>query len=252
MSLPELLSLGGGDAAFCWACAFAPGPGTGPLQVKQRPLEGHHNVLQPNPAKPHPIISGIVDFFTLAILLGTMVALVSAVLQKPLKTSLLLLLLCGSILLTATYHFCISRRVLWLSPGELFAGRRVVQTHKEWVNPMHANRTAFFIVGIVCLVLMGSAWDGLSQGQVYPIGTVLLRGMLLSVSLGGIVAAGRGVLWAGVLTALYFAISALQHANHSPREVSVFFTIVAALVTSTVYAYSKRRALAVARREAKL
>lgn len=222
------------------------------MQQNGKPLEGHHAVPQPHPAKPHPIISGIVDFYTLAILLGTIVALVSAVLQRPLRTSLLLLLLCGSTLLTATYHLSISRRVLWLSPGELFVGRRVVQTHKECVNPMHANRAAFFIVGIVCLVLMGNSWDGLSQGQVYPIGTVLLRGMLLAVSLSGIIAAGRGVPWAGLLTALYFAISALQHANHSPREVSVFFAIVAVLVTCTMYAYSKRMAFVVARHEAKL
>lgn len=39
---PGTLDFGGGDAAFCWPGACAPGPGDGPLQVNQRPLGAGH------------------------------------------------------------------------------------------------------------------------------------------------------------------------------------------------------------------
>lgn len=77
------------------------------------------------PSKPHPFVAGIADFYFLGLVLGTVLAIVLSGLNKIFPIVGVLFLFLTVIIAPIIYHRKLAKKTLWLSPGELFAGKVV-------------------------------------------------------------------------------------------------------------------------------
>lgn len=139
------------------------------------------------------LLSGVADFYFLALGIGVVAALDVAVTGRPIPTAaafaIPLLALVGAV----AYHVRVAKRTPWLSPGEQMHGRRVADGAKHWTNPWERNRWALFAANFVALVLLGNTWDGLAEGTLVTMPQVVVKTLYVVLVALGLIALGRGL-----------------------------------------------------------
>lgn len=163
---------------------------------------------------------------------------------KPIPEWGLLPLLPGGLLLVVLWHSTLCRRTARMSPGELFAGKIVVDGQKVWANPFARNRWLLFTVGLLMLVVRSNTWDALSAGAVYSLSKLLGALAYLAITVAGLVSMGRGTLWPALLIAAQslFAIMSYGEAEEPTAAVARSILVIeTALVLGTALAYAITR-----------
>lgn len=197
-------------------------------------------------SKPHPFIAGVFDFYILSTLINTVLALISSISGKTYSSDIatigfiVLFVIC--LLTVILYHRKVTKRVLWLSPGEQMAGRTIADGEKVWINPYYCNRWALFIIMMISVIIMGNEWDGISSGYTYPIGTAIGKSISLTLQAYGLMLMGRGKLKGALfLIAIYTIgfVSAFIYmgANAYFKYIFISFGILLALYSIVVISY---------------
>ena len=144
--------------------------------------------------KPHPFVAGIADFYILSFLVGSLIALFCMIVGQPMPLIMLLYIPIAVVLIIVYYRF-LSKNIMWLSPGEMMAGRIVQGAGKAWTNPYGSNRFFMFFTILLTLALLSNSWDGLSRGRIYSATEWLILTLSLAALSLGYTAAGRNKGW---------------------------------------------------------
>lgn len=141
------------------------------------------------------------------------------------------------------YHVFLSKKTLWLSPGEQLAGRVIRSGEKQWVNPYGCNRWALFLVILVTISTAGNAWNWMLGGTIpsfhRTFGTVI---QITLLSLGA-VWMGKGRLWGAWFPFVLFGLGAVIPTWDSDLETisnpaKTVFGLIAAVNGLVAVAYS--------------
>jgi hypothetical protein len=111
----------------------------------------------------YPFIAGIYDFYFTSLLLGAIVALGVSIVQASINLIISLTILLLSLIIPIVYHVFLAKKSQWLSPGELLTGRIIQNNQKLWTNPYGYNRWTLFLIILLTLLVLGNAWDRLSE-----------------------------------------------------------------------------------------
>lgn len=150
----------------------------------------------PNMSKPHGIFAGFCDFCLLTTVLNGVFMLVSFFAGRIFNLSsyyitniFLLLVVIGSVI---AYHSRIADRVVWLTPGELIAGRDRLDNQKAWKNPYGTNRWGLFLITILSLIAAGSLFQGGGFTMVHSLSDLVGRFLVLFAVISGSIMIGKG------------------------------------------------------------
>jgi len=164
-----------------------------------------------NKSKPHHYIAGIVDFYIASFFINSLLGLIGLIFNMLIPLLVLWGCIPVLILFLIFYYRIICKKINWLSPGEIIAGRIINDRYKEWVNPYGINRFFLFFTIIFTLVIFGNSWDGLSRGEIYYFNewfTLTVSLLLLTI---GYVGAGKNKNWwiiPVLLPIVYFTMGA--------------------------------------------
>ncbi|MBB6218001.1 hypothetical protein HNQ80_004138 [Anaerosolibacter carboniphilus] len=190
-------------------------------KVVQENSESIHN------SKPHPFYAGVCDWYIVATIYAAIIALIESVKGSSLFESALTTFIMAIttniliIVLVIFYHKIISKRVLWLSPGEKIAGKFIISGEKVWKNPYSLNRWGLFFFSILTLIVLGNNFDGISNGYQYTLARLI--GMYISTFLQimGLILIGQGQLKASFIFIGIHVLSifvGFQLSNYSEYE----------------------------------
>jgi hypothetical protein len=142
------------------------------------------------------------------------------------------------------YHRYWSDRVTFLTPGERFAGRWVVDGRKVWLNPYTKSRVFLFaIVAWTLFVNLPNASTAAGDSQIERIGSGV-------VVVACLVALGQGYSWAALGAAAYRLWFVFKHspalADLTVGKFLATYTVsllMAIVCLMTAYAYRSRGSL---------
>ncbi len=163
----------------------------------------------------YPFIAGFYDFYFVSLLLGAIVALGVSIVQIPISIIIALIILSLSLLTSIVYHALLTKHFQYLSPGEIIVGRKIQNSHKAWINPYNYNRWALFLVIALDLLILGNSWDSLSEGYIYSFIEVVIRVVIITLVLYGLIDLGRGRIRGVMYPIFYLVLLAFQTANAS-------------------------------------
>ena len=151
-------------------------------------------VLLLKAVKPHPIIAWICDYYLVSIFSGALIALVISIINQTFQYPFIISVVCNLLDLIASiiYHTVISKKVQWLSPGEIITGKRLINGEKVWTNQHGHNRWIEFSFTIMTLMVLGNEWDKLSLGYIFTIGEVLIKTLRISIFSAVLIMLGKG------------------------------------------------------------
>jgi MFS family permease len=151
----------------------------------------------------YAVLAGIADILFYAVIAGAIFALIGAFVKYSYRPVHSVYIAGVLIFALIVYHLLISRKVQWLSPGELTAGRFIHQDKKMWLNPYHRNRWALYSLQIITLIVVGSSWYKLFNGHTYPLLLVVGLIAVLSIVMYGVSIIGSGSL-RGILPIFFY------------------------------------------------
>jgi hypothetical protein len=137
-------------------------------------------------------LAGVADVCFLSLLLGTIAAVATSSIGRPLPLIGAVALLSTTIMCSVFYHAGVAGRIAWVSPGERMHGCDTFSGTKRWTNPFGRNRWALFTLNLMAVILVSNAWDGLGEGVLYRPGEIIGKVAFIAVVAGGTVALGRG------------------------------------------------------------
>ena len=156
--------------------------------------------------KPHPVLAGIADFYSAAMVTGAVVALVMAATNATVPVLAGLAWMAVLIVVVIIYHRRVATKVAWRSPGESMMGRYVaLDGEKSWTNPYGRNRAVLFTLFFISLGIAGNTWDDMMYTSSIGVVGIFRKSLWIGVLLTGLVLLGRGKSWGGLLVALYYA-----------------------------------------------
>ncbi len=148
---------------------------------------------------PHPIIAGIIDFYIYCTVFAGVVAFISAImgfnifeiniiwgLVVPLLLTILVMIFC------IIYYVVLSNKVKWLTIGEKIVGRQSNNGVKYWYNPYKVNRWGIFFFILIQIIILGNSLDGITEGEVYLITTLVGKYIRIGLTIYGLVLLGKG------------------------------------------------------------
>ena len=204
-------------------------------------------------SKPHPYIAGFSDFYLFLLAAGAILSLLGALLHSTISLWILLALFVVVAITVTLYHKFGASRTLRLTPGELLAGKQVKSSQKVWINPYGVNRWALFFIIFLTFVIIGNSWDRLSEGFIYPLGSVLAKIVMIGLVCYGLVLMGKGKLKGALYPVIYFLFVGFQTWDKLASSIASgrVFVLVGFLfglaffhtVIAIVYSYLRRRKL---------
>ncbi|MVX67089.1 hypothetical protein GKZ28_25900 [Clostridium chromiireducens] len=164
------------------------------LQLNQDNSTKREELLLQKAVKRHPIIAGICDYYLVSIFSGALIALVISIINKTFQYPFIIAIVCNllALIFSIIYHAVISKKVQWLSPGEIITGRRLIHSEKVWINQHGHNRWIEFTFTIMTFILLGNEWDKLSLGYIFTIGEVLIKTLKISIFSAVLIMFGNG------------------------------------------------------------
>jgi hypothetical protein len=186
---------------------------------------------------PHPIIGGVYDFYFIALTVGSIVALISSITKTPIAISLYvgISFLLANLCFVIYYYKRMANRYLFFTPGEILAGRIIVDNKKQWCNPYDVNRGVLFFLIFVWLGLVGNTWDSvLYSGLVYNFGTVLVKIAVLLFVCGSLVSIGKGYLIGGSVFVCIYGYQALVLSKSSDATMHLMGNILTSVVITHI------------------
>lgn len=213
-----------------------------------------NNNLEVLKSKSHPIIAGICDFYIIGVIMAAFLAIVGSITRVYLLEENILLMLgfvLISFILVVLYHSVISKKLLWLSPGELIAGRKIIDNNKEWINPYYCNRFWLFFIIIISVIILGNEFDGISKGIFYLFPQLIGRVIKVSLQVYGLVLIGKGNLkgfiiflitsFLGVLVGINMGLNSLE--GKSLLILSGILFLIYSIISISYYSIRKNKIL---------
>jgi len=141
-------------------------------------------------SKPHPFIAGVADFYFMFYALGAIIGILNSLFKVITPPLFLLVFYPLFIIIVILYYKIWSKKTLWLSPGELFAGRTTVRNKKEWINPYRINRFLLYFALFITMFFWGNSWDVLSRGEIISTNKCIFTIITLVLAAAGSVQIG--------------------------------------------------------------
>ncbi|WP_066505578.1 hypothetical protein [Abyssisolibacter fermentans] len=193
-------------------------------------------------SKSHSLIAGIFDFYVLGTVLNIVIALISSILEIYIYDCIslisIVLLFLVSILGIVLYYAIFSKKILWLSPGEKMAGRRIIESKKEWINPYRCNRWALFTIMIISIIIIGNELGE----NIYPIQTVISKTLSITLQIYGLILLGKGKLKGAIIFIIinllgFIASLSYQYFTVYSKYLTIYFGILLILYCVVTISY---------------
>lgn len=122
------------------------------------------------------LIGGLIDFYFISYMLGIGMMLLTMI-SGSLSLSFVLISMVLSIIGVIGYHL-FYRQFIFLSPGETMIGITDEQNKSLTDSPFTITRIPVFILALLTLALTGNLLDGLSNGKVYDLLSIILFSLI--------------------------------------------------------------------------
>lgn len=149
------------------------------LRTKMKNNYGEVSVDEYMISKPHPFIAGISDLYIADIYLRAVIATVLSLFNivPGIQNLGLFSLIVGLAFWVAAiiYHKFIAKRIHFLSPGEIIAGKRIISNEKVWTNQFGFNRFFIFAFSFLLFIVTSNHWNKIFNGYLYSIKDLLVH-----------------------------------------------------------------------------